>query len=254
MQTKIFYFSSTGNSLYVAKKVKESLGNGDIISIPKSLRNKDFNIDADIIGFIYPIHVSSLPIVVEEFISKITINKNAYIFAIGVTGGGEAKSSFPHINSLLGNQGELSNYLCLKYISNYIRAGRNASEERALKAIEQNEPILNDFIKEIKIKQIKKVTYKQGLNKIAYNFWKNKYKTKDKNFNVNEACIGCRICEKICPVNNIKFSNNKPIWLGNCTDCMACINLCPKEAINIGTKTLKKNRYKNPFIKVEELL
>ena len=62
------------------------------------------------------------------------------------------------------------------------------------------------------------------------------------------------MCKIICPVDNIKMINNKPIWLGNCTDCMACINICPKEAINIGTTTLKKNRYRNPYIEVKELV
>ena len=48
--------------------------------------------------------------------------------------------------------------------------------------------------------------------------------------------------------------NNKPTWLGNCTDCMGCINICPKEVINIANKNLKKNRYRNPYIEVKELL
>ena len=50
------------------------------------------------------------------------------------------------------------------------------------------------------------------------------------------------------------MENNKPKWSGKCTDCMACINICPKEAINIGKSTIKKNRYLNPYIKREELL
>lgn len=62
------------------------------------------------------------------------------------------------------------------------------------------------------------------------------------------------MCKTICPVDNIKMTNKKPTWLGKCTDCMACINICPKEAINIGNKTLKKNRYRNPFIEVKELI
>ena len=84
--------------------------------------------------------------------------------------------------------------------------------------------------------------------------WKDYYKNKDKNFNVNNKCIGCNMCENICPVDNIIMENNKPKWCGKCTDCMACINICPKEAINIGKSTIKKNRYLNPYIKREELL
>ena len=249
---KIYYFTSTGNSLYVAKRVKEGLGECELISIPKALKEQNFNVEDNVIGFIYPIHCGSLPLVVEDFISKLNIKDKTYIFAIGVTGGGKAKESFSHINELLGNKGELSNYLCVKYISNYTRAGRNPSEERAIKAITQYEDIINDFIEVIKRKEVKNVNYKSM--KILYKAWKNLYKNKDKDFNVNDKCIGCEMCKAICPVDNIKMIDNKPIWLGNCTDCMACINICPKEAINIGKKTLKKNRYRNPFIEVKELI
>ncbi len=250
---KIYYFTATGNSLYVAKKIKEGLGDCDLISIPKALKNQDFNVEDNLIGFVYPIHCGSLPIVVEDFISKLNIKEKTYIFAVGVTGGGKAKISFSHINELLGDKGKLSNYLCVKYISNYTRAGRNPTKERAIKAIKLNEDNIDDFIKVIKKREIKNVDYKTS-KKIMYNGWKYLFKNKDKGFNVNDKCIGCEMCKSICPVDNIKMINNKPVWLGNCTDCMACINICPKEAINIGNKTIKKNRYRNPFIEVKELI
>jgi len=92
------------------------------------------------------------------------------------------------------------------------------------------------------------------LHSIFYKAWRDKYKNKNKKFNVNDDCIGCSICEKICLVKNIKLSGKRPIWNGDCVDCMACINNCPRNAINIGKSTIKKNRYKNPYIKLEELL
>lgn len=248
---KIYYFTSTGNCLYIAKKIKEKIENCELISMSKALKNKEFNIEEEVVGLIYPIHCGSLPMVAEEFIKNVNINKNSYIFAIGVTGGGRAKDSFPHINKLL-KENEISNYLCVKYISNYTRSGRNPTKERALKAIESQEKIIEDFIEAIKLRKIKKVDYKLG-KQILYKGWK-KYFNKDKAFKVNEDCINCEICKKICPVDNIEMKNNKPVWLGKCTDCMACINICPKKAINLGNATIKKERYINPFIKVNELI
>lgn len=249
---KIYYFTSTGNSLYVAKKIKEKIEDCELISIPKALKNEEFIVKDETVGFIYPIHCGSLAMVVEEFISKVKIDKDSYVFAIGVTGGGEAKTSFPHINELLKDN-EISNYETVKYISNYTRAGKNPTKERALKAIESQEKLIEDFIGTIKNRKIKKVDYNGG-KRLIHTGWKTYFKNKDKSFNVNDKCIGCEMCKSICPVDDIKMINNKPTWLGKCTDCMGCINICPKEAINIGKSTLKKERYINPYINSNELI
>ena len=251
---KIFYNSATGNSLYVAKIIKEKFEDCELISMSKALKENKIKANEDVIGFIYPIHCGGLPIVVNEFISKLRINEDAYIFAIGVTGGGGANNSFNQINKLLSNKIKISNYCTIKYISNYTRAGKNPTEERAKDAIKENESRLLDFIESLKNRDCKVKNFKSGIGNLAYKIWKDYYKNKDKNFNVNHKCIGCNMCEKVCPVDNIIMENNKPKWSGKCTDCMACINICPKEAINIGKATIKKNRYFNPYIKREELL
>ena len=111
---KIFYNSATGNSLYVSKIIKEQFDECELISISKALKENEFNISEDVIGFVYPIHCGGLPIVVNEFISKLKINNKPYIFAIGVTGGGGADSSFSQINKLLPNK--ISNYCTINYI------------------------------------------------------------------------------------------------------------------------------------------
>jgi len=251
---KIFYNSATGNSLYVAKIIKDEFEDCELISMSKALKENRIEARQDVIGFIYPIHCGGLPIVVNEFISKLKINKDAYVFAIGVTGGGRANISFSQINKLLCNKTKISNYCTIKYISNYTRAGKNPTEKRAKDAIRENQSTLLHFIESLKKRELKEKDFKSGIGNLGYKMWKDYFKKKDKKFNVNNKCIGCNMCEKVCPVDNIIMENNKPKWSGKCTDCMACINICPKEAINIGKSTIKKNRYLNPYIKREELL
>jgi NAD-dependent dihydropyrimidine dehydrogenase PreA subunit/protein involved in ribonucleotide reduction len=251
---KIFYNSATGNSLYVAKVIKDQFKDCELISISKALKENKIEVSEDLIGFIYPIHCGGLPIVVNEFISKLKINEDAYVFAIGVTGGGGADMSFSQINKLLPNKIKISNYCTIKYISNYTRASKNPTEKRAINAIKENEIGLLNFIESLKNRECKVKEFKSGIGNLAYKMWKDYYKNKDKKFNVNDKCIGCNMCQKVCPVDNIIMENKKPKWSGKCSDCMACINICPKEAINIGKATIKKNRYRNPYINREELL
>ncbi|MCR4790978.1 MAG: EFR1 family ferrodoxin [Treponemataceae bacterium] len=47
-------------------------------------------------------------------------------------------------------------------------------------------------------------------------------------------CIGCGLCEKICPMHNVKLVNGLPKFGGNCCLCVGCVFNCPKKAISIG--------------------
>ncbi|MFA6350058.1 MAG: EFR1 family ferrodoxin, partial [Candidatus Omnitrophota bacterium] len=75
----------------------------------------------------------------------------------------------------------------------------------------------------------------------------------DKNFWVDENCIHCGTCVKVCPVKNVKLVNRVPVWLHHCEQCFACLQWCPVEAIQYGKNTKTRKRYHNPTVKWEEL-
>ena len=58
---KILYYTSTGNCLYVAKRIKERFGDCEVVSIAKAAKDNTFEISDDMIGFIYPIHYAGVP-------------------------------------------------------------------------------------------------------------------------------------------------------------------------------------------------
>lgn len=252
---RIFYFTSTGNSLYVSKKIDEKV-ECELCSISNLLKSEDFECEDDFVGIVYPLHSYGLPILVEDYLKKLKIKEDAYVFAVQVTGGHSSSYGFKQIQDILKLKGcKLSNFEEIKYISNYTRAGRNPSEERAVGSIASQEDKLNIFIDEIKDKKIKEKQF--GSNFIyssVYKMWKNGFKHKDRGFNVNKECIGCNMCQVVCPTDNIVISEGNVKWMGKCVDCMACINICPVQAINIGKKTQTKDRYKNPYINTRELL
>ena len=69
---------------------------------------------------------------------------------------------------------------------------------------------------------------------IGYKIVKQIEKQTPKMFYVNDECISCGVCKKVCPSSNIvQEPNSKPIFENNCESCLACINNCPKNAIQM---------------------
>lgn len=73
----IFYFTATGNSLFVARE----LGGKDIISIPQALKKGELKYEADEIGIVYPVYGHMPPNLVKDFL-KVAKLKADYFFAV----------------------------------------------------------------------------------------------------------------------------------------------------------------------------
>ena len=61
----IFYYTATGNCLYVARQIEE-----DLYSIPQELKKEDLRYKADKIGIVAPIYAGELPQTVRRFLAK----------------------------------------------------------------------------------------------------------------------------------------------------------------------------------------
>ena len=61
----LFYFTGTGNSLYVAKQIEDNP-----ISIPQAIHNDSLDFSADRIGIVTPVYGHEVPPMVKEFLRK----------------------------------------------------------------------------------------------------------------------------------------------------------------------------------------
>jgi len=254
----IFYFSQSGNSLYCAKEIAKAMGNTTLVSIPEAVNNNEYKYeDYEKVGFIIPLYYMSMPNMVKEFISKLEISKDSYIFSV-VTRASSKGRIFYDMDKLLNEKELRINYgEYITFPDSYIKFTGEASEKKRPKRNEEGEKSLGLITKRIISEDIYRA--KEGLilkvvSLLVYSIWKSRLKVVNKSFKVNSACNGCGICEKTCPARNISIVNNKPTWSDKCEDCMACVQHCPQKAIYFNSKTINKKRYINKNIELKELL
>jgi ferredoxin len=226
--------------------------------MPKIMNNDEIQVKSECIGIVFPVYMGGLPLIVENFIKKLNINKTTYVFAVA-TFGGMAGNALKDINDLIENKGaKLNSGFTIKMPGNYIVMYGANSRKNQIKAFDKEKikvQQIGDVVKEKKNYEYEKskllidgmlanITHK-GIYKIH---------KKDRLFFAKDNCTGCGVCEKICGVKNIKISNGKPNWNNKCEQCMACIQYCPNEAIEYGKKTIGRKRYRNANISLQEMI
>lgn len=256
MKTSLFFFSSTGNSLIVAKDIAAKLPETQIFSIPRII-DQEIDLNVDNVGIVFPVYFAGVPRIVNHFLEKIDLSKAKYVFAI-CTCGGFPMGTLLQVRNHLKKKGiTLNAGFSIQMPGNYlIKYGAISVEKQEQLLIKENEKVAT-IVKMIMDQQENKIEKNNfvinGIGNLAYKLMFPKFPTLDKNFIVDDKCNSCNICERVCPVHNIRMENGKPNWQGNCEHCLACIQWCPAEAIQYCTKTTTRKRYHHPDVLVKQL-
>jgi formate hydrogenlyase subunit 6/NADH:ubiquinone oxidoreductase subunit I/flavodoxin len=281
MNTAIYYFSGTGNSLFVARELQKHISDSKLIPIAAILNRKSDKINDNIItvedsiGFIFPCHGLTIPIPVKKFLRLLDLNSSKYIFAI-VTRGGSVFHGFSAINKILNKQGKHLNasFVIDMWMNDPKLKFFSIPSNEELKAIEVNVLEKINIIKDIVANQKEyhdniigdTFSYNKSLNYILeklITFTVHHIAPKVKNyFYADSKCIGCGICEKVCLSQKISMINDRPTWQKHidCYYCYTCLNYCPTESIQIYSKfymksyTEEKGRYPHPYAKVKDMI
>nr|MCR5005505.1 EFR1 family ferrodoxin [Clostridiales bacterium] len=93
----VFYFTATGNSLYVAKHLDTEL-----ISIPQEMNKTDRHYKADKIGIVCPLFELDLPDLIKDFIRSSTFDTEYFyiIVTYGMHHGGVAERTQEFLESI----------------------------------------------------------------------------------------------------------------------------------------------------------
>ncbi len=258
--TELYYFSGTGNSLHVARELQKRLPGAVIIPLAGLLGRDAIASRAETVGFVFPVHLASLPIPVKQFIRKLDLSSARYVFA-AATRTGTQHGAFFAIDKLLKKKGrELDASFTLNMPSNdpkFNYKPLTAEATAKLEAVVQDRLGImaktiagKEHFREKDTSYTTRVPFVRLLSVLV-----TLTEGMQQKFYADEKCNGCGICETVCLSRKIKMESGKPLWQKQvqCYKCSACLDYCPRQAVQIKSYTEKNGRYSHPYATAEEI-
>ena len=243
----ILYFSGTGNSNYVAKRIADALGDA-LVNLNDRIKASDTSSveTGERVIIVTPTYAWRIPRVVRDWLRKTELRGAKQAWFV-MTCGSEIGNADKYNCDLCVEKGLVcmgtaqivmpENYIAMFSTpqadeARQIVAKAEPSIDRAIAAIQRNQPFAptrNNLYDRFMSGPVNPIFYKCFVKANA--------------FTASSACIGCGQCVKRCPMNNVTLKDGKPSWGKNCTHCMACICYCPVSAIEYGKKSVGQPRY-----------
>lgn len=261
----VLYFTGTGNCLYVARQLAGK--EGEILSIPQLMRKKQFEIEADEIGLVYPIYGHMPPYMVREFIKKAQL-KAEYKFAVLTYGmrkcnaveiwdgiSRKAGNVFDYIGTIVMVDNWLPNF----DMNELMKIDKHIPENLAkITSDLSNRRRWHEPVTQEEREQHEGFMSLSGLDPEVGFLMK-----ADRSFRVTDDCIHCGICTYVCPRGNYQLTGQGVKMQGDCEFCFACIQNCPQRAIQFkknedgtwpdGSEKNPNARYRNENVSLMEL-
>lgn len=243
----VYYFSGTGNSRHVAECIAKELGE-EALDMAICLRNKDFCPalkEGERLGFVCATHFWGLPALVEEFLERVQISDDHYLYFVATYG--TTTGQIGHFaDRIIQKKGKCIDALLSVRMPDTWTPIFNLSDKAKVdkinaKADEEINKVIAHILANDK-GNFMRHRIPRFLSVIYHLTYKHQRQTS--NFHVEMQCTGCGKCAKECPVGAISISKCRPTWTQpHCTLCLHCLHSCPKFAIQYGEKTKKHGQY-----------
>ena len=200
-------------------------------------------------------HISgAFPRTVAEFVDEMKVEAdNPYVFA-AATCGGLAGGVLGHLDALLKKKGLHLDYgITIPSVANFIEEYNPKTRSADRKLREADEMAERASAEVIAARRNGPFGF-HVWDRMFYKLYTDYKLNRDTGFHVDDTCVRCGICQRICPSRNIVLKNEKPEFQHRCEHCVACINCCPQQAIQWKHATQKRVRYRNPGVSVHDII
>lgn len=245
----ICYFTGTGNSLYVAKRI-----GGEIYPVSQLMRQHEIIIKDDAVGIVCPVYAGEMPMMVRDFLSKASIETEYFFFVF--TYGMNYGEAFAVVKQACDEEGLRLSYInAIKMADNYLPGFEmnDQIEKLPAKDVEgQIDKLLEDIAErrttEVSITGMTRVRMKFR-RRLGYGILK---QDAAREYIVNEDCTLCGTCVKVCPSNNITVTDRVRFGM-HCEVCYACIHNCPANALHLKNEK-SAARYRNEHVSLDDMI
>lgn len=240
----ILYFSATGNSLYIAKKLKEKSG-GQIRYIPSYEGDGS---EYDEIVLVTPVYSFGMPVPVLDLLAR--LNKTTGVVAIqnygGMVGGADRLLYEYALRFGLNIKG----VFVLKMPENFtlVMSPPAFYKNAILKSADRR---IADVAAAIEAERYR-IPKKKRTKEKTYLKNKSNWHIIGERFSATDACVRCGKCVALCPAQNISLRDGEIVFADKCIACLGCFHRCPHHAIVYRNKDNKK-RYVNPNVDEAEI-